>query len=135
MIARTTTEPTKTKSGSETRKRQKQVFLRVTDIERAEIETRAERSGLPVSGYLRAVVFGKDTPQPRAAKRVKLSADMEAVRELLYELRKIGANLNQIAHHLNRGEETPPEIIKTALADHIAAARAIIAALTGGEKP
>jgi hypothetical protein len=54
--------PKTTKSGSETRQRQKQIFLRVTDAEHAEIETRASRSALGVSGYLRALIFGKDTP-------------------------------------------------------------------------
>ena len=128
------TAPTKAKHGSETRKTSARAVLKCTPEQRAEIESRAEKAGLSVSGYLRALVFGKDAPQPRAAKRVKLTADMEELRQLLYELRKIGGNLNQIAHHLNRGEETPPEIINAALAEHIAAARLTVAALSG-EKP
>ena len=129
------TKTTKRTSGSETRKTSSRAVLKCTPEQRAEIEARAERAGLSVSGYLRALVFGKDTPQPRAAKRVKLTADMEAIKQLLYEFRKIGGNLNQIAHHLNRDEHTPPEIIKTALAEHIAAARLVVAALSGDEKP
>jgi len=123
------TPPTKTKpkSGSETRERQKQVFFRVTETERAEIESRAEHSGLTVAGFLRASVFGKDAEQPRAARRPPVEK-AELVR-LQYELRKIGGNLNQIAHNLNRGEDTPPPVIAAALAEHIAAARAIVAAL------
>jgi hypothetical protein len=121
----------KTKSGSEKRERQAVLGFRATPAEREEIEGRAARAGLSLSGYLRALAFGKDTPQPRAARRVKLPADMQALKELRYELRKIGGNLNQIAHQLNRGEETPPGILAAALAEHIAASRAILAALSG----
>ena len=128
------TPPTKAKHGSETRKTSARAVLKCTPEQRAEIDARAEKAGLSVSGYLRALVFGKDAPQPRAAKRVKLAADMEELRQLLYELRKIGGNLNQIAHHLNRGEDPTRPVITAALADHTAAARLIVAALSG-EKP
>jgi hypothetical protein len=115
----------------QTRERKARAVLQCTPEELIKIEGRAARAGLSVSGYLRALAFGKDTPQPRAAKCVKLTADMQALQELRYELRKIGGNINQIAHQLNRGEETAPDILAAALAEHIAAARAVNAALTG----
>jgi hypothetical protein len=93
----------KAKSGSEKRERQKQVFFRVTDVERAEIEARAERAGLTVAGYLRAAVFGAATPQPRAARRPPV--EKETLLRLLAELGKVGSNINQIARRLNQGKE------------------------------
>jgi hypothetical protein len=115
------------KSGSETRERQERVFIRMTGAEKADIAAKAERAGLSVAGYLRALAFGADTPQPRAARRPPV--EKEEIVRLQYELRKIGGNINQIAHHLNRGEEPPPPIIAAVFAEHIAAARAIVAAL------
>lgn len=115
-----------TKSGSENRRTSARAVLKCTPAEREEIDGRADRAGLSVSGYLRSLVWGKDTPQPRAARRPPVEKQ-ELVR-LQYELRKIGGNINQIAHCLNRGEETPP-ILDAVFAEHIAAARAIVAAL------
>jgi hypothetical protein len=115
------------KHGSEKRERQSLIQLRVTAAEQAEIAAKAERAGLSVAGYLRALALGTDTPQPRAARRPPVEKE-ELVR-LQHELRKIGGNINQIAHHLNRSGENPPPIIATVLAEHIAAARAIVAAL------
>ena len=87
-----------------TRARPKQVFIRVTDVEHGKIEARAERAGLSVSGYFRALAFGKDTPQPRAARRPPV--EKETLVRLLAELGKIGSNVNQIAHAMNLGKIT-----------------------------
>ena len=80
------------------------MHLRATAAEKTEIESRAERAGLSVSGYLRAVVFGKDTPQPRAARRPPV--EKETLVRLLAELGKVGSNVNQIAHAMNAGKIT-----------------------------
>ena len=127
----TPTTKTKAKSGSETRQRQKKVFLRVTDAESADIDASADRAGLSVSGYLRALAFGKDAEQPRAARRPPVEA-AELVR-LQYELRKIGGNLNQIAHHLNKGKEFDGRGFAAIYAEHAATLRAIMQALGRGE--
>lgn len=119
----------KTKSGSENRQRQKYIRLRVTDTEKTQIDTRAQKAGLYISGFLRVLIFGPDTPQPRAVRRP--SIEVEEVVKLRYELRKIGGNLNQIAHQLNQGKTPPPEILATAMEEHIAAARAVLAVLSG----
>lgn len=80
-----------------------------------------------MAGYLRVLVFGQDTPQPRAAKRPPV--EKAELTRLRYELRKIGGNLNQIAHHMNRGKEVEPRLLATLYAEHEAALKAILAAL------
>lgn len=101
--------------------------MRATAEEKAEIEARAARAGLGVSGYLRAVVFGKDTHQPRAARRPVV--EKEELVKLRYELRKIGGNLNQIAHAVNAGKGFDAPGFAEIYAAHLAALRAIMAAL------
>lgn len=130
-MAEAATPEKKTKSGSETRQRQKGIRLRVTPAEQAEIEARAARAGLSVSGYLRALAFGTDTPQPRASRRP--SVDKEALVRLRYELRKIGGNLNQIAHAVNAGKGLDAPAFAALYAEHAAALKAIMAAL--GREP
>jgi len=123
---------TRSKSGSQTRQRKDKATLPCTAAELAEIETRAERAGLTVAGYLRALVFGQDTEQPRAARRPPVEkAELVSLR---YELRKIGGNLNQIAHKLNQGKDFDPRAFAALYAEHAAALRAIMEAL-GKEPP
>ena len=125
------TKPSK-KSGSQTRQRSKLAALPCTPAEFTEIEARAERAGLGVAGYLRALVFGKDTPQPRAARRPPVETT-ELIR-LRYELRKIGGNLNQIAHRLNQGKELDDRALTVVCEEHSAILTMIMQAL-GKETP
>lgn len=115
------------KSGSQTRQRKEKAQMPCTPAELEEIKSRAERAGLSVSGYLRALVFGKDTPQPRAARRPPVEAAALAL--LRYELRKIGGNLNQIAHAQNQGKTVDDRALTALYAEHSAALKAILNAL------
>lgn len=76
--------------------------VRVSRSDRAKIEAKAAKAGLPVSAYLRRVaVTGKVTITNQLDGSV---ADAET----LAALARSGNNLNQLAHHLNRGGEVPP---------------------------
>jgi hypothetical protein len=101
------------RSGTEKRKRQRLLQLRLTDAELAEIEAMANRAALTPSSYARSVLL--DAPPPRARRRPTIEA--QAVARMLGELGKVGSNLNQIAHALNRGEDRHPSDIADALAD------------------
>jgi Bacterial mobilisation protein (MobC) len=85
-----------------TRERENHIKFFVSPSEKDEIEARASQAGLSVSGYFRALAFGKDTPQPRAARRPPV--EKEILARLLAELGKIGSNVNQIAHAMNLGQ-------------------------------
>lgn len=118
---------TEKRHGSENRERNKQVFLRVTEAEKADIEARAERAGLSVGGYLRALAFGANTPQPRAARRPPV--EKETLVRLLGELGKIGSNLNQTARALNQGAGFDAPIFAELAAELQNTTRAVMAAL------
>lgn len=114
-----------------TREREARAKMLCTPEEYAEAETRARRAGLSVSGYLRALVFGKDAEQPRAARRP--SAEHETLLRLLGELGKIGSNLNQIARALNQGRGFDAPIFAELAAELREATRALMDALGRGK--
>lgn len=95
--------PRRTRRGSERRQRQHTVPVRFDDGELAQLEQRADDTGLSRSAYLR--MRGLDNPGPRAQRRV--SVDMRALARANGDLNRVGNNLNQIAHALNSRGETP----------------------------
>ena len=74
------------------------VQLRVTGREKEEFTTKAAAAGLGLSEYLRkaALEIGVTHKYDQAA---------------LHQLRKIGVNLNQIAHHLNSGNDLRGDVL------------------------
>jgi Bacterial mobilisation protein (MobC) len=109
------------------------------EITRLENRARARRQGL--SEYVRATLFAKDETsdteaQPAsgafARNQAKRGHDLEdypvgraqrggyATRVLIDQLRRIGTNLNQIAHRMNE-RRTPPPRELTMLLDDIRA--------------
>ena len=74
------------------------VQLRVTGREKEEFTTKASAAGLGLSEYLRkaALEIGVTHKYDQAA---------------LHQLRKIGVNLNQIAHHLNAGNDLRGDVL------------------------
>ena len=74
------------------------VQLRVTGREKEEFTAKASAAGLGLSEYLRkaALEIGVTHKYDQAA---------------LHQLRKIGVNLNQIAHHLNSGNDLRGDVL------------------------
>ncbi|WP_299682810.1 plasmid mobilization relaxosome protein MobC [uncultured Roseobacter sp.] len=117
-------------SGSETRKRQAVLRIRMTDDEFAEVEALADKAELTPASYARSILLS--APAPRARRRP--SVNTQEVARLLGELGKVGSNLNQIAHHLNAGTGgAGSNSTAEAIADVRAMRDACLAAL--GRKP
>ncbi|MEO5347651.1 MAG: plasmid mobilization relaxosome protein MobC [Magnetococcus sp. YQC-9] len=126
-------EPKATKRrSSQKRERNARAICVVNDAEKAEIEAKAARAGLSVSGYLRTLIFGKGAPQLRGARRPVV--EKELLVKLLGELGKIGSNINQIAHVANQGRGVNfPALIK--LSSDLVVMRQQVKAALGREEP
>lgn len=109
--------------------REREAFIKcfLTLAEKTEIKARADQAELTVSGYLRSLIFGKNTPQPKASRRPL--AEKEELVNIRYELRKIGGNLNQIAHSQNQGKGFDNIAFAKLNAEHLKALKAIMTAL------
>ena len=90
----------KTKSGSQTRQRTAAALIALTPEERAEVERKAANAGLSLSSFGRACMLGDAGIRARRRPIV----DAVELAKTHAELRRIGNNLNQIAHALNIGE-------------------------------
>jgi type II secretory pathway component PulF len=82
----------KEKRKREKEKRETEIKIRLTAKEREEIRELAREEGLNVSEYIR-----KRALQRQAEEQAKL----EMERQLVYELHRIGVNLNQMARGIN----------------------------------
>lgn len=112
-------------SGTGTRKRNKQVLVRLTDQEFADAANKADRAGYPLATMFREAAFGH--PGPRAQRRPP--ADHKALRQLLGECGRIGNNLNQIARSLNAGGWVNIPELTAACAAYLDISAGILAAL------
>ena len=74
------------------------ITVRFEEHDYAVIERQAEKAELSVADYCRRAILGK-----RIAVRQETVIEIPVLKELIAALGKIGANLNQIAHHFNAG--------------------------------
>jgi hypothetical protein len=92
--------------------------LRLTAGERAVVRARAHAAGLTVSEFLRRAALGK---------RVRARPG-QVRRDAVYQLSKVGNNLNQLARAANTaGQVRAEELLEEALGE----LRAVLAELTG----
>lgn len=83
----------------------KVIYARVTDQEHQEIIRRAELARMSASRYL--VWSGTRQKLPRLRESLPPSPEQqEKLRGLLYELRRVGTNLNQLAYGFNLARMT-----------------------------
>ena len=104
------------KSGSQTRQRTKTIRAACTPDEYAAITAKATAAGLSAGGYLRACALGKETP--RTLHRAPI--DRELLGLGIAELRRVGNNINQLAHTSNQGLWFDPVRLQDALQDYAA---------------
>ena len=79
------------------RRRTKQLGVRLSASEWRVIESRSARAGVRPAAFLREAALSSPGRSPS-------SVDVATVEERR-ELRRIGANLNQVARHLNAGRD------------------------------
>jgi len=83
------------------------ISFRVTAEEHFALLHKVERSGMTVGEYARSRAL-RGIARTRKAAATPEELFGERTRAVLHELRKQGANLNQIAHHCNRHQLPPP---------------------------
>lgn len=94
-----------TRSGSETRQRDRIYTVRFTQKEAAIVRRKAIEHGQSVAALVRSSLLHIRLQPSRI--------DRQEVARLLAELGKIGSNVNQIAYHLNAGR--PPERVRDSI--------------------
>ncbi len=73
------------------RVRDKEIKVMCTDMERLSIEKYASDNHMSISGYMRKM----------ALEGCIINVDFAELKNLIYEVNRIGNNVNQIAHHVN----------------------------------
>ena len=74
------------------------ITIRFEEYDYNSIERKAEKAELSVADYCRKAILGK-----RISIKQETVIEIPVLKELIAALGKIGANLNQIAHHFNAG--------------------------------
>jgi hypothetical protein len=95
------------------RKQYPRLSIRLSENERLDIESRAQRAGLTMGGYCKHVIF--NTEPPRQSRRpVPEKAELS---RLMGQVSRVGANINQIARQLNMHSAIDVVEITSAVAD------------------
>lgn len=89
------------RSGTETRRRNKRLLVRLDQKELTEIEAGAEAAGLTLASFARQKILSGPARKP--SRRAPVDAALLA--KALGELNRVGSNLNQIARALNSGDD------------------------------
>ena len=93
----------------------KQVLALCSEAERRQLHERARKAGESLSRYLVKSGLGDERSLPTKEEK-------EAFKDAIFQVRKIGVNLNQIAQSLHAarhgsGQKPPPEQIAAAIAE------------------
>ncbi len=85
------------------RKRNKNVYVRFTEAEHKELMARIKSSGLSIQSYMLRAALGKKIYGAEVIDDI--SGVLDRLRDMDYQLNKIGVNLNQIAKVANADGE------------------------------
>ena len=96
-----------------THKKYPRLSIRLSDTERLDIESRAQRAGLSMGGYCKFVIFNTDPPR-RSRRVVPEKAELS---RLIGQVSRVGANINQIAKQLNMYSAIDVVEVSNAMAD------------------
>lgn len=88
--------------------------LRLTESENQKLEKILQKNNVTFSEFVREKIFLDDDQQKQKyVKRLKLTETLNQNRakyDLIDQLKRIGNNLNQISHNLNREKNNPISI-------------------------
>lgn len=87
-----------------------QYNFRMTAPEKKKLKEMADKSGRSVSAYIRAKLFGGEVATINAVEFLK------GYTTQIYEMQKIGNNVNQLAHYANiciKGGVLSEDVVKT----------------------
>lgn len=113
--------------GSETRRRNERITVRLDKEERKILEEAAERAGVTLGTYVRSRVLAPEQIKTRAVRRP--SIEQEKLAQLLGQLGRVGGNIHQIAKRLNFQEHVANDEISVALSSFEEAAESIMLAM------
>ena len=99
----------KPRSGSEKRQRSRLAQIRLDDAEAEKLEELASASGLSIGAYIRAAAL--KSAGVRAKPRP--SVDRELLARANADLNRVGNNINQIAHAVHIGLDSPHHLAAT----------------------
>ena len=94
--------------------RSRHVSFRLSAEEHFRLVDKAHRSGLSVGDFLRTRALGARKRKPSV---VEIAGAVPQEISLVTQLRKIGVNVNQIAHHCNRFQVPPPAELEPLLTE------------------
>ena len=100
------------RSGSETRRRDKRLLIRLDANEFAQIVAGADGDGLTLAYYARTKILSGPVRKPSR----RAHPDAALLSKVLAELGRVGSNLNQIARALNSGDRSKLKELPAALA-------------------
>jgi len=90
-------------------KRKVVIATKLTEEEARKVREIAEAKGITVSDFVRSRLL--DLPIPDRISPERLAKKLEEFRKLLYEVNKIGVNINQIARYCNKYREVDCEVL------------------------
>lgn len=110
----------------------RQFVVRFTEAQFQSLSEEARAAGIPLAAYVRQLALSRNITIEHP-----IVLDATDVRPAVVQLARIGNNLNQIAHRLNRSEQPDEEMKRhtlATLAEVRESARALTAA-AGGKLP
>jgi len=98
--------------GSETRRRNRRLLVRLDDRELAEIEAGAEAAGLTLASFARQKILSSPARKPSR----RASVDAALLAQVLGQLQRVGSSLRRIADALKNDERHDLSDLSAALA-------------------
>ena len=110
----------------------RQLVVRFTEAQSQSLSEEARAAGIPLAAYVRQLALSRDVTIEHP-----IVLDAADIRPAVVQLARIGNNLNQIAHRLNRGEQPDGKLRRQTLATlaEVRESARTLTATAGGKLP